>query len=65
MTFDQLLLIFNPNLGVDFRGQLFLRCKMKFDNFGLSGKNLIIIFLFICEFLDLDIIWLVNFMILT
>ena len=33
LTFDQLLSIFNPNLGVDLRGQLLLKYKVKFNNF--------------------------------
>ena len=64
LTFDQLLFIFNLNLGVNFRGQLLLIDKVKFDNFSLFG-------ILYCKlsihskFHDLDIIWLVNLMILT
>ena len=35
LTFDQLLFIFNPNLGVDLRDQLLLKYKLKFDDFSL------------------------------
>ena len=62
--FGQLMFIFNSNLGVDFGGQLLLIYMVKFENFGLWNA-LIVSFLFICELLDLDIIWLVNLMILT
>ena len=34
--FDQLIFIFNLNLGVDFQAQLLLIYKVKFNNFGLS-----------------------------
>ena len=37
LTFDQLLLIFNQNLGVDLRDELFLKYKLEFDNFGVFG----------------------------
>ena len=37
LTFDQLLFIFNPNLGVDLQDQLLLKYKLEFDNFGLFG----------------------------
>ena len=37
LTFDQLLFIFNLNLGVDLRDQLLLKYKLEFDNFGLFG----------------------------
>ena len=37
LTFDQLLLIFNQNLGVDLWDQLFLKYKLEFDNFGVFG----------------------------
>ena len=33
--FDHRLFIFNPNLGVDLRGKLLLKYKVKFDNFGI------------------------------
>ena len=36
LLFDQLLFIFNPNLGVDLRGQLLIIYKVKFDNFDFS-----------------------------
>ena len=35
--FDHRLFIFNLNLGVDMQGQLLLKYKVKFDNFGLFG----------------------------
>ena len=56
---DHLLLIFNLNLGVDLRVQLILKYKVKFDNFDLIGIIWFLTF-YICEFQDLDIIWLVN-----
>ena len=59
--FDHRLFIFNLNLSLDLRGQLLLKYKVKFNNFGLF---LIVSFLFIFELLDLDIIWSVNLMIL-
>ena len=37
LTFDHRLFIFNPNLGVDLKGQLLLKYKVKFDNFSLFG----------------------------
>ena len=37
LTFDHLLFIFNPNLGVDLKDQLLLEYKLKFNNFGLFG----------------------------
>ena len=37
LTFDRALFIFNPNLGIDFRGQLLSIYKSEFDNFGLLG----------------------------
>ena len=37
LMFNQQLFIFNPNLGVDLRGQLLLKYLMKFNNFGLFG----------------------------
>ena len=30
--FDQVMFIFNPNLGVDFGGQLLLKYEVKIDN---------------------------------
>ena len=57
--FDQCMFIFNSNLGVNLRGQLLLKYKGKF-NISLKSSDQ-----FICELLNLDIIWLVNFMILT
>ena len=35
LTFDQIVFIFNPNLGIDLRDQLILKYNLKFDNFGL------------------------------
>ena len=35
--FDQLLFIFNLNLGVDLQDQLVLKYKLNFDDFGLFG----------------------------
>ena len=37
--FDHLVLIFNPNLGVDLRVQLLSKYKVKFDNFGLFESS--------------------------
>ena len=37
LTFDQLLFIFNLNLGVGLRDQLLLKYKLEFDNFDLFG----------------------------
>ena len=36
-TFDHVLFILNPNLGIDLQGQLILKYKVKFDNFGVFG----------------------------
>ena len=58
------MFIFNPNLGVDLRGQLLSKYKVKFDDFGLFG----ILWLLFCnsyELQYLDIIWLVNLKIYT
>ena len=63
--FDHRLFIFNPNLGIDLRGQLLSKYKVKFDNFDLFGILLSVSFLFICKLQDLDIIWLVNLKIYT
>ena len=63
--FDHRLFIFNPNLGIDLRGQLLSKYKVKFDNFGLFGILLSVSFLFIYKLQDLDIIWLVNLKIYT
>ena len=57
------MFIFNPNLGIDLRGKLLLKDKVKFDNFWSLLNPLVFSGLFICELLDLDIIWLVNLMI--
>ena len=57
--FDQPLIIFNPNLGVILRDQFLLKYKLEFDNFDLF-EILVVIFLLIYEFQDLDIVWLVN-----
>ena len=35
--FDQLVFIFNLNLGVDLRDQLLLKYKLEFDNFSVFG----------------------------
>ena len=35
LTFDLALFIFNPNLSVDFRGQVLSKYKSEFDHFGL------------------------------
>ena len=35
LMFDRALFIFNPNLSVDFRGQLLSKYKSEFDHFGL------------------------------
>ena len=35
LMFDRTLFIFNPNLNVDFRGQLLSKCKSEFNHFGL------------------------------
>ena len=37
LTFDQPLLIFNPNLGVDLRDQLLSKLRLKFEHFDLFG----------------------------
>ena len=75
--FDQRLFIFNLNLGVDLRNPLIdnytqnlgititLKLQGEIQQFWSLWNPLNVIFLFICEFLDLDIIRLVNFMIFT
>ena len=63
LTFDQLLFIFNPNLGVDLRDQLLLKYKLKFDDFGLFG--ILCLLAFHSYVNNLDIIWLVNLKIYT
>ena len=42
--FDQPLFIFNPNLGVNLRDQLLLKCKLEFDDFGLFRVILLLAF---------------------
>ena len=63
--FDQLLFIFNPNSGIDFRGQLLLEYKVNFDIFLVSLESYDRKLFIRIEFLDLDIIWSIYFIILT
>ena len=62
--FDCLMFIFNMKLVVDLRGQLLLKYKVKFDNFGLFGILCLLSF-YSYEFQYLNIIWLVNLKIYT